>query len=692
MTYIRMKNISASLLATAVYLAFISSPRANDIGLRTIDTTASIPELSKQRSGALQNFPEASTLKAIAEAYRKGELASGDALSRSINDTGMRVTAEWIAIRTSARSVGFERLNHFLSNNPDVPMRKWLLRKAEDALFLERANASKTLAFFGTRAPEGVSGKTILALAKAAKGETVHANALALEAYRDKSTTRDIAELLAKTFPSTIMASEQTLRAHRLILNNQRAEGLRIAVTLGTDQLVLAQALASAATKGEVQQPFDVVVPALKTHSSYQLGMTQILRRQNKVAAARDMMNLTTHDPALLADADEWWTERRLLARKLLDANDAAGAYRVVAEHSAQSIGRRAEAEFHAGWIALQYLKYPQTALVHFNQSAQLAELITAKSRAAYWQGRAIDAGALDSGAVGSSKSAYEKASMFPATYYGQLAAHKLEKPAFNLPVVEASHADETLFAASLAGQMIDHLLSANLADLAAPLAIDYARTALSASQVDAAAQRFVALNDAPTVLAIGRAATARGLALEQHAFPVFGIPGYQALSGSGEKAMVYAIARQESAFQTKAVSHANARGLMQMLPSTASRTAQRFKVPFHPNRLTEEPAFNAMLGAAHLGELMEETKGSLVMTFASYNAGGGRVREWVQAYGDPRKPGVDVVDWIERIPFYETRNYVQRIMENLQVYRARLGNNRSALLIDQDMERGRRP
>ncbi len=199
-------------------------------------------------------------------------------------------------------------------------------------------------------------------------------------------------------------------------------------------------------------------------------------------------------------------------------------------------------------------------------------------------------------------------------------------------------------------------------------------------------------LSDAPTVVAIGRMATARGLALEHHAFPIFGIPAYLPLPGSRDISLVYAIARQESAFNGRAISSANARGLMQMLPSTAARTASRFKVPFSAGRLTAEPAYNAMLGAAHLGELMEETRGSLVMTFAAYNAGGHRLREWVEAFGDPRQPGVDVVDWVERIPFYETRHYVQKVMENLQFYRARFGENRSALLIGQDMESGRRP
>ena len=140
---------------------------------------------------------------------------------------------------------------------------------------------------------------------------------------------------------------------------------------------------------------------------------------------------------------------------------------------------------------------------------------------------------------------------------------------------------------------------------------------------------------------------------------------------------MVYAIARQESAFNPRAVSSAGARGLMQLMPATAKRTAQRFGMGFDLNRLVEDPAYNAKLGSAHLGELMEDWKGSYILAFASYNAGGGNVKKWIDAYGDPRKSQVDVVDWVERIPFYETRNYVQRVMENLNVYRQRL-NKRS--------------
>ena len=165
----------------------------------------------------------------------------------------------------------------------------------------------------------------------------------------------------------------------------------------------------------------------------------------------------------------------------------------------------------------------------------------------------------------------------------------------------------------------------------------------------------------------VGKVASQRGFPLDLHAYPLAAIPDFTPVGDEVEPAMVYAIARQESAFNPRAVSSAGARGLMQLMPATGKRTAQRFGVGFDLNRLVEDPAYNAKLGSAHLGELMGDWKGSHILAFASYNAGGGNVKKWINAYGDPRQPGIDLVDWIERIPFYETRNYVQRVMENFR-------------------------
>jgi soluble lytic murein transglycosylase len=186
--------------------------------------------------------------------------------------------------------------------------------------------------------------------------------------------------------------------------------------------------------------------------------------------------------------------------------------------------------------------------------------------------------------------------------------------------------------------------------------------------------------------LQIGKTAASHGLPVDALAFPTTAIPA-SAQTPSVERSIVFAIARQESAFNPQAISGAGARGLLQLMPATAKSVAKAAGVAYSKDRLTSDPAYNAFLGASHLGTLVNDFGGSYVMTFAAYNAGESRVEEWVRQHGDPRDPKTDVVNWIERIPFTETRNYVQRVMENLQVYRARLGQN--ALTIDADLHRG---
>ncbi len=649
------------------------------------DVTASIPAARTIRLAETQPFPETAPLRRAADAYRRGDVAGGDQAAAAMTDPAARAAAEWIAIRSAGRSIGFQRITAFMDSAPGLPLRAWLQRRAEDSLMLQRPRAETVLGFFRDRQPLGPNGKAILAAARKSAGQAEEAKTLALSAYRDRGLTRDVAQFIEAAFPELITEQEKTLRAHRLILLDQVAEGNRIAQSVSADHGKLALAVAYAADSGKTMGPLDAVPPALRGHPSFVKARAQVLRRAGSTEAAREQMLRAPKTADGISEADEWWTERRMLARKLLDGGDAAGAYRIAAEAVGLSPGRRAEAEFHAGWIALRFLNYPQSAAMHFTASASASELPQSRARGHYWLGRAIEAGALGDAAQG-----HPAAARWSATYYGQLSAEKLGRGQLEVADTTADIGENATLSTSLALRVVDRLLASDLAEFAAPLAIDLARS-LGPEEIDAVAQRFVARNDAPTVLAIGRTGAQRGLPVEQHAFPVFGVPGYDPLPGSAEKAMVYAIARQESAFQAKAVSPANARGLMQMLPSTAARTAQRFKVPFEAAKLTGDPAFNARLGAAHLGELMAETKGSLVMTFASYNAGGHRVREWVQAYGDPRTAGVDVIDWVERIPFAETRNYVQRVMENLQIYRARLAGGRTALAIGQDMASGRR-
>jgi soluble lytic murein transglycosylase len=228
-------------------------------------------------------------------------------------------------------------------------------------------------------------------------------------------------------------------------------------------------------------------------------------------------------------------------------------------------------------------------------------------------------------------------------------------------------------FDALIPVQVVKLLQQIDEPDLSLGLYSDLAQTLNDPGKLDALAGLATSQQNPRAVLSVGKIALQRGFPLDLHAYPLAAIPEFQPVGDEVEPAMVYAIARQESAFNPRAISSAGARGLMQLMPETAKRTAKRFGVGFDLKRLIEDPSYNAKIGSAHLGELMEDWKGSYILAFASYNAGGGNVIKWVRSYGDPRKPDVDEVDWVERIPFYETRNYVQRVLENLRVYRARL-------------------
>jgi soluble lytic murein transglycosylase len=236
--------------------------------------------------------------------------------------------------------------------------------------------------------------------------------------------------------------------------------------------------------------------------------------------------------------------------------------------------------------------------------------------------------------------------------------------------------------------QAIRLLYALNERDLATMILGEFAKRVEGADAMIALSHIATSLGDTRAELVVGKRALYRGFPVEWAAFPTTGIPKFEVVGNSVERPMTFAIARQESAFEADAVSSAGARGLMQLMPATAKITAERAGLPYDLDRLTSDPAYNAALGTAHLGDLVAYWRGSYLLTFAAYNAGPGNVRKWIAAYGDPRSEGVDTVDWVERIPFEETRNYVQRIMENLQVYRHILGD-RTALLIEQDLHRG---
>ena len=313
--------------------------------------------------------------------------------------------------------------------------------------------------------------------------------------------------------------------------------------------------------------------------------------------------------------------------------------------------------------------------------SASAASTRPTLARAGYWQGRAAEA----AGHSQEARAAYTAAAEQSTSYYGQLARAKLGLPQIELNGAPAARGRgierlEIVRAVQL-------LYALDEREIAIPIFADMGDNGDADALVGLGelASRY---GDARGMLLMGKAALNRGLPFDFYAYPVNGIPPFRSIGPEVEQSVIFAIARQESAFNPAVVSPAQAYGLMQVTPDAGRYVCKKYGVNFDLGRMKNDPVYNAALGAAELGGLLEDYRGSYIMTFAAYNAGRGSVKKWIERYGDPRDPRVDAVDWVEQIPFSETRNYVQRIMENLQVYRARFGGG-NRLQIQADLHRG---
>ncbi len=622
------------------------------------------PDLLSQQDRDLTGLAQAIAF------YKSGELAQGDAAAVAAKDRIVKTALEWIALRSFPRETGFDRLQAFMQAHPAWPALDWLKKRSEESLFGDRKSDTLIKTYFSGVDPETPAGKLALARALTNDGRTGEAAALVRAVWRETDLNAQLEAKVRSDFGFYLDKADHKFRADRLLYKDETAAAFRAAALAGPDVLALAKARAAVIDEAPSDKLLANVPPALRTDPGYLYAQIHKLRHADKIRTAADILVAAPRDPALIIDGDEWWIERRLLARKLLDQNDAATAYKLCAEHSAMSHEMKIEAEFHAGWIALRFLNDPARAALHFGALAKLAETPMSRARAAYWQGRAAEASTAGDAAA-TALAFYEQAAAQPATYYGQLARGKLglvTLPIRSIPnETKGDEREDSI-------KVIELLYTAGEKELAAPLVVEAARHLADESQVAALASLVAGQHDAHLSLTVGKILSQRGMPIDTLAFPDYGVPPFAPLQNSVAVSVVYSIARQESAFDSTAGSSAGAKGLMQMILSTAKRTAEHAGVAFDAKRLVTDAAFNAQLAARHLGELLAEQKGSYILTFAAYNAGGKHVKEWLGAYGDPRKPGVDPIDWVERIPFAETRNYVQRVIENLGVYQVRFG------------------
>jgi soluble lytic murein transglycosylase len=621
-------------------------------------------------------------VKKVFDLVRDGETDEATAAAKAIEDPAGKKLAEWFTLRHSESEARFMRFAAFVRDNPGWPSHALMRRRAEARLWQEKADNATIRAFFADKAPLTAKGRFALARAWMAEGDRLAAAREVKAAWRTEELGEATEETAYDEFKELLAREDHIARMDKRIGAKELGAAMRTAKRLGDDYVAIVKACS--AVKGDADtalSKLDDVPENARADLGYVLCRVKWAMKKDKIVEAARLVVAAALETMAQQDTDEWWRDRRTLSRKLLDMNEFQLAFDVVKNAARPGLeAYQADSAFMPGWIALRYLNDPATAAKYFADIDKGLNNPITLARAGYWRGRAAEA-AGDSAAA---RAQYEASAKYPTAYYGQLSRKKLgiETADIRMPQPDktaAAASDERVRAAGM-------LYAIGEKDLVTPFAADLGEECHDEAVMAALGELTYAREDAVAMLQLGKGGLNRGFAMEHYAFPTVGIPPHKQHEPAIEHGMIYSVARTESAFDQRDHSHADAVGLMQVTPEAGKDTAKRFGVSYDWNKMKKDPVYNTQMGAAELSALMSEYKGSLIMTFAGYNAGRGRVRDWIKLRGDPRDPNVDAVDWVERIPFSETRNYVQRVIENLGVYRVRFGTATSApVMVKQD-------
>lgn len=413
-------------------------------------------------------------------------------------------------------------------------------------------------------------------------------------------------------------------------------------------------------------------------------GRKAALSRFSAPVAPAGPVSYSTLQSSTLEDGEgSAFTALRQRMNEALRAGDTATAYSVMASHGLTPGGSEfAEAESFAGWLALNKLRNPSLAETHFARLDANVRSPVSKSRAAYWRGRTAEA----AGQPDRARAFYLLGAQHTTTFYGQLAAEKTTAPQLVImPDPVPTAAERSAFQAREVVQAMRLLSSAGEKSLVRVFGLHLGDTVQTPTELAILMDTIKSLGEQELSLLAYRRGAQRNLILHERGYPVLTPP---VVAGGAEPAFVLAITRQESQFDPRVRSSADARGMMQLLPGTGRDTARRVGVAWDESQLWE-PTYNMRLGSAYLGQVSERFGGSYIMGSAGYNAGPGRPGQWAAYCGDPRASTTDPLDYIECIPFSETRNYVMNVMANVQVYRARLNGGQATVTLSRDLKRG---
>jgi soluble lytic murein transglycosylase len=642
-------------------------PMGKDFRLSAVVLVAVLASASTTAS-APQTAPTV-TWQAVQE--RISASAADDARTRATIDNWRKLA--------SSDAHDFSMYANFLVANPGWPEESKLRSYAERRVDADIHEPNSVLAFFSKFPARTAQGKAVHALVLARMGRQDEARVMAREAWAAGAMDVRWEDRLRAQFASSFTADDYLKRADAVLWQRRPELAERIIAYVP----ITRQAVVTARIAFQRKSPDAAVImgpadPVGSADAGYLADKARWLVDTGNSLAARTLLAnrqalmQRPGDPekwyevllaqARAANTDSQWTTAYAIASKVDDAFPAG------TDISAQSLGVRDDytsLTWLAGTIALNKLKRPADAEAMFNRYAYGARSGQTSSKGHYWAGRA----ALAAGQQSSANAHFEKAGSYPDQYYGQLALERLKRPVSTATlasnVVQLSASERAAFmarpvvrAASLLGrngQWRDQSL--------------FIRAIADNAQTDQefafAGELAQSLGRPDLGVMAARSAGRNGQNLATHySFPRMNVPANEQLNWT----MIHAITRQESQFDRSVVSHANAHGLMQLLPSTAREVAGKIGMSFNQSSLYD-PNYNVQLGSAYFQQLLRYYNGSYPLAVAAYNAGMGRVNRWLQSNGDPRQPSVDIVQWIEDIPIFETRNYVQRVLENAVIY-----------------------
>lgn len=574
-----------------------------------------------------------------------------------------RDVVQWYRLRKSD-NVNFAEARQFVDAHPSWPDLYSIRVKAEKALS-PNIPRDQILNWFQNHVPVTAKGTDIYLTTLIQSGQTAKALQVLKDWWPQALLTPDEQSQFLSKYGQYLGSQDNERRLRHIILGKHYTASRALASRLGQGYPQLVEAkIALIEDKPNVNQLVAAVPANLRNNEALMLARLQWRRVNDHNEGAIEILN---NAPAAseLSDPAQWWKERHILARRLMEEQKWGSAYELVRNHKQTTGLPFAQAEFLAGWLALRKVGKPWEGFQHFEKLFNGVETPISRSRGAYWAGLAAET----MGHTDVSNQWYQVAAKYQTTFYGQMAAQRINLPfgllkptQFQLSAdsEKAFRSNPLIRAASIlkqadqnydARQFLNAYIETHKTGLDYKLAADYAHS----------------LGYENTAVSIAKKAETDGYIMPNYLFPV--IESAVNAKFPIHPAFSHGVMRQESAFDQYAKSHAGALGLMQLMPPTARETAAKAGLPYSETRLTNDPVYNMTLGSFYMKQMLDRFDGNRTLAIAAYNAGPGRVSQWVREIGDPRDPGVDEVDWIETIPVYETRNYVQRVTEAVNVY-----------------------